>query len=53
MNERDYRKELWIAIAAAVASANNAIHKQTMISWADYAVAEFDKRFPQEEEVKT
>ena len=42
---RDYRKELWVGVAIAIASSANAVNSSSMISWADRAVAEFDRRF--------
>lgn len=44
---RDYRKELWIKVVVAVASASNATRPSSMHEWADKALAEYDKRFPQ------
>ena len=39
------RRDLWMKVAVAVASSNNATSRSSMNNWADHAVAEFDKRF--------
>lgn len=39
------RRELWKQVAVAVASSSNSTTKGSMTSWADHALAEFDKRF--------
>jgi hypothetical protein len=41
----DYRKELWVRVAVAVAQASNSTTRYMMEKWADHALAEFDKRF--------
>lgn len=43
----DPRAKLWAEVVASVARADNATRPGTMIEWADLALAEFDKRFPQ------
>jgi hypothetical protein len=43
--QRDYRKELWIGVAVAVARAENARSKAVPGQWANEALAEFDKQF--------
>jgi hypothetical protein len=42
---RDYRKELWIGVAVAVARAENARSKTVPAQWANEALAEFDRQF--------
>jgi hypothetical protein len=42
---RDYRKELWVQIAVAVARAENCRDKRIPAAWADQALADFDKTF--------
>lgn len=39
------KMQLWIEIAKVVAGSSNSVHKNSMVSWADYAVEEFEKRF--------
>lgn len=39
-------KELWKAVAVAVASASNATDKSSMYSWADKAVEYYRARLP-------
>ena len=43
----DYRKQLWVEVAVAVASSDNATRPSSMTTWADFALSEFDKRFPE------
>lgn len=38
-------RELWMKVAVAVANSSNSTTTSSMISWADHAVKEFDKRF--------
>lgn len=42
---RDYRKELWIGVAIAVAAAENAIEKSAPAAWADVALDRYDDLF--------
>jgi hypothetical protein len=42
---RDYRKELWIAVAAGVASTENCIDRTSPQAYADAALAAFDSTF--------
>lgn len=42
---RDYRRELWIGIAAAVARSDNCTRPESMVTFADHALAAFDARF--------
>ncbi len=48
-NHEDLRKELWIEIAVAVASADNSTNKASCAAWADYVLNDFDERFKKEE----
>lgn len=41
----EYRREVWIKVAAAVGGAANSTDKATMASWANAALAEFDRKF--------
>lgn len=43
--QEDLGRQLWMQVAVAVASSDNATAKYTMEKWADHALAEFDKRF--------
>lgn len=45
-NHTEVRRKLWRDVAIAVAASSNAQQKSSMHGWADYALAEFDKRFP-------
>jgi hypothetical protein len=42
---RDYRKELWIQVAVAVARAENTIGRDIAGKYADAALADFDRTF--------
>lgn len=42
---QDLGQQLWMQVAVAVASSDNATTKHSMERWADHALAEFDKRF--------
>lgn len=42
---RDYRKELWISIATAVARAESAKDKTVPGAWADAALKMYDSTF--------
>lgn len=44
---RDYRKELWIGVAAGVSAASNSTNPDTPVKWADKALKAFDERFPE------
>ncbi len=44
---KDHRQELWIGVAKAVAGAENADSNTIPAYWANTALAEFDKAFPQ------
>ncbi len=44
---RDYRKELWIAVCAGVASANDCKDSTIATTWASNALREFDRKFPE------
>jgi hypothetical protein len=43
--QRDYRKELWVGVAIAVARAENTRDSDKPAKWANNALAEFDKAF--------
>lgn len=43
--QRDYRKELWMDVAIAVARSDNATKPESPTRWADQVLADFDKRF--------
>lgn len=43
--QRDYRKELWMGVAIAVARSDNATKPESPTRWADQVLADFDKRF--------
>ena len=43
--EQDTRQQLWMQVVVAVASSDNATSRDSMNTWADHALAEFDKRF--------
>lgn len=45
-NHTEVRRKLWKDVVIAVAASSNAQQKSSMHGWADYALAEFDKRFP-------
>lgn len=45
---RDYRKELWIGVACAIASCENTMDGTAPSYWADQALANFDKTFPKD-----
>jgi len=42
---RDYRKELWLGVATATASANDCKHLNTPVVFANWALEAFDKTF--------
>ncbi len=42
---RDYRKELWVQIAVAVARAESCKSATAPATWANQVLAEFDKKF--------
>lgn len=42
----DPRKELWKAVAVAVAGSDNCVKEQAPVKFADHILAEYDKRFP-------
>lgn len=44
--QRDYRKELWLDVATAVARSDGARDRAAPGKWADRALANFDKTFP-------
>ena len=44
-NHTEIRRKLWRDVAVAVAGSSNAQHKTSTSAWADFALAEFDKRF--------
>lgn len=44
--QRDYRKELWLDVATAVARSDGARDRAAPGEWADRALANFDKTFP-------
>lgn len=46
--QRDYRKELWIGVATAVANGPNAVRNGVAFDRANEALAAFDKIFPKE-----
>ena len=46
--QRDYRKELWIGVATAVANGLNAFRNGIAFDRANEALAAFDKVFPKE-----
>ena len=46
--QRDYRKELWIGVATAVANGLNAVRNGVAFDRANEALAAFDKIFPKE-----
>ena len=46
--QRDYRKELWLDVATAVARSDGARDRAAPGEWADRALANFDKTFPAE-----
>lgn len=51
MNEQqakheEARKQVWSSAWSATANANDCKNKEVATSWADHALAEFDKRFP-------
>ena len=46
--QRDYRKELWLDVATAVARSEAARDRAAPGAWADRALADFDKTFPAE-----
>lgn len=46
--QRDYRKELWLGVATAVARSEGARDRAAPGAWADRALADFDATFPQE-----
>jgi hypothetical protein len=46
--QRDYRKELWIGVAVAVANGLNAVRNGIAFDRANEALAAFDKLFPKE-----
>lgn len=46
--QRDYRKELWIGVATAVAGCDVTTELGAPAYWASHALAEFDKTFPKE-----
>lgn len=41
----EVRRDLWVAVAVAVAQSSNATEKDSMWSWADVALKAFDERF--------
>lgn len=43
---KDYRKELWIAIATNVARAEDCKNIERPGQWADKTLAAFDRTFP-------
>lgn len=50
MNEYDKTiQELWRGVILHYVSASNSINMAAVIDWADYAVAEYKKRFPKPE----
>ena len=46
--QRDYRKELWLGVATAVARSEGARDRAAPGAWANCALADFDKTFPAE-----
>lgn len=44
----DYRKQLWVAVAAGVARAESCKHRVAPGEWANEALAAFDRAFPTE-----
>jgi hypothetical protein len=42
---RDYRKELWVGVAIAVAGCGNTKNDRSPGEWADTTLAYFDKTF--------
>lgn len=42
---RDYRKELWVGVAIAVARAESSRNVVVVSNWADAVLAGFDKTF--------
>ena len=46
--QRDYRKELWLGVATAVARSEGARDRVAPGEWADRALADFDATFPPE-----
>lgn len=44
-NHTEIRRKLWRDVAVAVAGSSNAQNKISTSSWADYVLAEFDKRY--------
>ena len=45
-NHQTARQQLWCNTVIAVAASSNSADRETMISWADHALAAFDERFP-------
>lgn len=43
----DFRKQFWCEAWLAVASSDSALAPKTPVTWADDALREFDKRFPE------
>lgn len=46
LKHEEMRKQVWSSAWSATANANDCKEKTTATSWADHALAEFDKRFP-------
>lgn len=44
------RKKLWCDVYVAYVGADNATDKYGAKEWADVALSEFDKRFPEKKE---
>lgn len=47
LSHKEQRKQLWIDVWVNVANASNCNNVQSPTKWADIAIQEFDKRFPQ------
>jgi len=45
---RDYRRELWVDVCSRVAGATTCTNAAVAPTWANRALAEFDKAFPKE-----
>ena len=44
---RDYRMKLWVGICTSVVTAENCKSPSVGPNWANHALAEFDKAFPE------